>query len=417
MNAVERPEPKPRADNARESPWRYPGFSPFVLSQLVSLMGDRISTLAYVTLAASAAGSRGGAVAANVAAIQIAPVFLFSYPGGVLSDRLPRKWLMWWIDVLRCLLVAAFVLVLRTGQGVAPIYLCVLLLGMLSALFNPAKRSFIPFLVPSTLVRRANWWVVVSEVVAMLLGIGLGTLLLRVFSPRLALLFDSFSFLLALGILLWVSGHLDGSSGAPAEGLGSTFREGWDCVVQSAMLRGLFLYLNLPFFLAAGLFYAAANHWAVAQRPDLAGAALGPLLLCLALGALGSFLLRRWVETWGEIRGGALTFGAGAVLILALSTVARRGIVWTGPLVFLVGVAVGLTYARSNYLLHLHTPPEVVGRVMSLREILGGIAFAGSVGVSGFLHAFDARTGWVAAAVVFAAGGAGMGHLARQVRN
>jgi hypothetical protein len=183
------------------------------------------------------------------------------------------------------------------------------------------------------------------------------------------------------------------------------------------MLRGLFLYLNLPFFLAAGLFYAAANHWAVERQPANAGAALGPLLLCLAAGALCSFPLRRFAERIGEIRGAAVAFFLGAALILALAAASRSELSVAGPLSFLIGINVGLTYARTNYLLHLYSPPAVVGRVMSLREILAGVAFAGSIGLTSLLGSrFSAGTGWLAAALVFAAGGVGMMRLARVTR-
>lgn len=378
------------------------GLSAFLLSQFVSLIGDRVATLAYVSLAARAAPDHAGAAAANVAAIQIAPVLLFSYWGGVLSDRLSRKWLMWWIDVGRLAVVAVFLVSYRGGLW--PIYGVVLLLGTLSALFNPAKRSFIPFLVSRRNIAWANWWMANSEVVAMLAGIAAGSALLSVTSPQRSLIFDCLSFGLALVILLSVSNSLPR---APADSVHhlAQIKAGLQILCRAPTVRGILLRLNLPLYLAAGLFYASASHWAAEREPGNTGAPLGLLLLALAAGALCAFSIRRQLEALGERLGAAVTFAAGAGCIAILAALARSPLAWVLVSTFLCGVAVGLLYVRSTYLLHLHAPPEVIGRLVSLREILEAVAFSGAVAATGALgDRFSVGWGWLCAALIFAAG-------------
>ena len=405
----------PTIASTQRSPWRHEGFGPFVGSQFVSLIGDRIATLAYVSLAAVAVSEHSGAAAANVAAVQIVPIILLSYFGGILSDRLNRKWLMWWVDCGRMMIVLAFVAFFAGREKVTSVYFAVFLLGALSAVFNPAKRSFVPFLVPHSLIRKANWHVVVSEVSAMILGIGAGTLLLRAVRPQAALAFDVLSFAVALAILSWVPGRLDqGSAKQTNDVRTEEFRDAWRLMVVDGTLRALFVFLVLPFYLASGLYYAAATHWAVAQNPGNAGAALGPLFLSLSGGALVSFVIRRPLERMGERWSAVFAFVLGAFALTVQGALGSAGIGIAGPVAAVFGLAMGLTYARSMYLFQLVAPSKIIGRVMSVKELIGAVSFAGMIFVTGLFSTFTPAGGWFLASCLYLLGGVGMAWSFRQ---
>lgn len=396
--------------------WRCAGFSPFIISQFISILGDRLTTLAFVTIAAVAASKSGhsaGAASANVAAIQILPVVLFSYLGGMLSDKLPRKWLMAGIDVFRFLCVLSVFLLLAEGPNLYLIYSLVFVLGILTALFNPTKRSYVPFLVPLIQIKTANWWVVISEVAAMLLGIACGTLLLELMPARQVFLFDGLTFVVALLILLKIPAKLDNASlNSESSSFWMEIKTGWSSAMADKRVRWVLLWLNLPFYVAAGLFYAAANRWAAIAQPDNAGAALGKLMLALACGAMASFIIRKHFEKHNEFRSTSLAFWAG-VPIMGLLAFLPLGWTWCiFVFTFLTGVSVGLVYARTIYLLHMFSPADVVGRVLGANELISGIGFAGVVGVTSlFGDNFSAQQGWLAASLVFGVGGFKMHRL------
>ena len=392
--------------------WFYPGFTAFVSSQFVSLIGDRAASLAFVSLVASVVSQdKAGAAASNIAVIQILPIFLFSYFGGWLSDRLPRKWLMWWVDVLRLLTVFVFLPIFAVWPNIYSVYVTVFVLGTMTAFFNPAKRSFIPFLVPMNTIRQANWWVVLTEVVAMGGGIGLGTLLLKYFPPSIALIGDALTFLVALFILFSVPSNLD--RGAAGETNVVSFE---DLKMGLSYLRGnralliIIFVMSVPFYFACGLYYAAANHWAVEVNPTNAGYSLGLILMAIAMGSLLSFLLRGLIEQFNEMLGAAIAFFAGAAFALPLGLIGANSnqyVILCLSLLF--GISVGLIYARSVYMIHMNTESWVVGRVISINEIFTGLAVAVAIGVTSALGpAFSAPLGWAAAAGVFAISGLAM---------
>jgi len=394
--------PAPTSDR-RRAVWSRPGFSELVGSQFISLIGDRIATLAFVSLAARAAIENPGAAAANVAAVEVAPIILLSYFAGWLSDRFSRRNLMLGIDVLRAAVVAAAATGIVALSTPGSVLLLAGILGILSAQFNPAKRSFIPFLVPYEEIPAANWWMVITEICAMMLGIGLGTILLSVTTPENGLFIDSLTFLAAIVVLLRMPRGLDRRKRhIPAPEIEASPVMSAD---STRKVKALFAALILPFFLAAGLFYSAANHWAAAVAPSNAGAPLGRLLLLLSLGALASVALRGPLERIGEPGSTAVVFAVGGVVQLILASQAGGGLLIVGPLTFIVGLGVGLAYVRTQYLLHLVTPLQAMGRVMSIREVIGAAAFAGTVALTGAMGGlFSAAAGWYASGIVFLVG-------------
>ena len=157
--------------------------------------------------------------------------------------------------------------------------------------------------------------------------------------------------------------------------------------------------------MAGGLFYAAANHWAADQNSENAGASLGPLLLALAFGALLSFPLRKVVESLGEPIGTGVTFVTSGLAIFVLAMLTFKNVYLFYITVTVCGIGVGLMYARTIYLLHLNTDEDVIGRIISLREMFGAICFSATILLSGLFQGFGFRFGWLLSATVLIVSG------------
>ena len=121
---------------------RHRNFRLFFWGQLISLIGTWMQTLGQQWLVYVLTGS-----ALNlgiVSAFQYLPVLLFSLPGGVVVDRVPKRTLI--ICTQSASLVLALVLGLLTGTHVVQlwhVYLLAFLLGTVNAFDMPARQAFV----------------------------------------------------------------------------------------------------------------------------------------------------------------------------------------------------------------------------------------------------------------------------------
>lgn len=124
-------------------------FSRLWRAGLVSSTGDWVSILATLSLAEEIAGS-GGIVLALVS--RILPGLFFAAIGGVVADRLNRKYVMLVTEFGR----GALVLSLAFADSIQYLVVVNLLLEAFTLVFQPAKEATVPTLVESSELVQAN---------------------------------------------------------------------------------------------------------------------------------------------------------------------------------------------------------------------------------------------------------------------
>jgi MFS family permease len=173
-------------------------FRNLYVASLISLGGDWFLVVALFGLALEFTGS-ALSVALLIAAQEI-PFFLMSPIGGVLSDRLNRKWLMVTCDVARAVLCLGFLLV----RDESTIWVAYVLLGSISsfsAVFDPASSAAFPNMVEPDELGPANalfgslWGTMLA------VGAALGGLVAAAFGRDVAFLIDAASFAVS-GLLI-----------------------------------------------------------------------------------------------------------------------------------------------------------------------------------------------------------------------
>ncbi|MGZ0220806.1 MAG: MFS transporter, partial [Acidimicrobiales bacterium] len=151
----------------------------------ISNLGDGIGIIAYPWLASAL--TRNALLIALVAVVQRLPWLLFSLPAGVLTDRKDRRSLMIAANVVRAVITlgVAFGVVAQTSElpGVdilndpdaylptnLTLYLLVLfatlLLGTAEVLYDNAAQTFMPAIVHSQRLEKANGRLWSTEMVA-----------------------------------------------------------------------------------------------------------------------------------------------------------------------------------------------------------------------------------------------------------
>lgn len=113
-------------------------------AQVVALFGTGLATVALGLLAHDLAGPRAGAVLGTALTVKMVAYVVIAPIAGAIADRLPRRWLMIGLDLVRALIVAVLPWVTEIWQ----IYVLIALLQSASAVFTPTFQAVIPDILP-----------------------------------------------------------------------------------------------------------------------------------------------------------------------------------------------------------------------------------------------------------------------------
>ncbi|HSZ04824.1 MAG TPA: MFS transporter [Solirubrobacteraceae bacterium] len=131
-----------------------PNFRRFVSGQGVSLIGTWTETVAQALLVLRL--SHSGTVLGLITAARFAPTLLLSPYGGVLADRYPKRRLLFVTQVgLALVSLTLGLLVITNAVRLWQVALLATLFGVLAALDNPTRLSFVGEMVDRQLLRDA----------------------------------------------------------------------------------------------------------------------------------------------------------------------------------------------------------------------------------------------------------------------
>jgi DHA3 family macrolide efflux protein-like MFS transporter len=179
---------------------RLPQIALLWTSQVLSAIGDYLYTIAVMWIAVKTSGSDAGLVAGAEAIA----MFTFGLLGGVCADRWNRRVTMVTVDLVRAATVLLLPVLALTGRlqfwhliGVAVV------IGSLSALFDPALQASLPALTGDTQTLQAtNGLMDITRRMARMLGPSMAGLLIAFLSLAHFFTLDAVSFLIsALAVL------------------------------------------------------------------------------------------------------------------------------------------------------------------------------------------------------------------------
>ena len=178
-----------------------PDFRTFFFGQAVSQIGDRIHSLALIWIVYNRSNST-----AAVGGIMIAttlPAVLISPFAGTVSDRLNKKTVMIFADILRGFIVIFLSLAAFKGFLNYPILIiATVIMSLAAAFFNPSALSIIPDLVSKEDLTKANAMNQLSGSASAVLGPLFGSLLIASIGVPTAFLFNGISFFASMFFIL-----------------------------------------------------------------------------------------------------------------------------------------------------------------------------------------------------------------------
>jgi MFS family permease len=362
--------------------------------QLVSLLGSGMTQFALVIWVYQETGR-----ATNLALVGVffmVPLALMSPVVGVMVDRYDRK-LMMMLSDLAAGVTTLFIFVLySTGYlQVWHLYLNALINGIFQGFQWPAYSAALALMIPKEDYVRVNSLLEVagpgSQIVSPLLGgaiIGFGAAG-RFDGLRLILVIDIVTFLAAIASLLLINVPKPARTEEGKEAAGGFFKEAvygfkyiWERPPLLA-LQGVFMLGNLLFTMATGTLLApmllartSSNAWIFGSAQTIS--AIGMVAGGLVLGAWGGF--RRRVH--GVLVGWGLAFVGTLITGLGRSEPGWMMAVWAVGIV-VWSMAVPLNKASSQAIWMAKVPPDVQGRVFSVRRLIAVAAYPVAALVAG----------------------------------
>jgi dTMP kinase len=351
--------------------WLALGFSSF---------GDWLGLLAITALADYLA--RGNTAheylaVAGVFILRLAPAVLLGPLAGALADRISRRWVLVYGDVLRFAILATIPFVGTLWW----LYVATLLIECVGLFWLPAKDATMPNLVPRKRLEAANQLSLIATygtapVAALAFsGIALGNEVLVHAFPDLGLdpkgayigiWIDALSYLLS-GLVIWRLAFPASVSRIAAEQpLWRSIIEGWRFIGGTPLIRGLVLGM-LGAFAAGGLVIGLGQRFAADLGAGPAG--YGVLFAAVFIGlAAGMWLGPRLLADLSRHRLFALALVAAGVWLVLLSLIPNV-VVATGSTVAL-GACGGVAWVSGYTLLGLEVDDELRGRTFSFVQSL-----------------------------------------------
>jgi MFS family permease len=358
---------------------RQRNFRLFFVGQVVSQAGTWVQSVALVWLVLTLTHS--GVALGVTTALQFLPVLLLGPWGGLAADRLDNRRLLLVSQTLAGLQALAMGALVLTGAISVPlIYALTLVFGLITALDNPVRRSFVVDLVETADVPNAVGLNSALMTGSRVIGPAVAGMLIAGVGVGWCFVVNALSYVAVLVALgrMDPAGFRRPERGTRARG---QLREGFAYVWRTPELR-------LPILLVAVIGTFAFNYPVLlpllAERTLHGNASTFTLLYStMSVGSLaGALVVARRTRVGGRwLARGALVFAA-ALGLLAVAPTLPLALAATIP----VGFAGIIVLSGSNSALQLHARPDMRGRVNALFSVV----FLGSTPIGGPV------AGWVA---------------------
>jgi MFS family permease len=319
------------------------------------------------------------------------PVMILSIPGGVVADRMDRRWLLIITQALAALLALALALLTASGEiRVWHIYAITFLSGAVGIFDAPARTALIPLLVSAEQLATAYALNISWRQIATLAGPFIGGVVISAFGLSASYFIDAVSFLSVIVCLAFMHARPSPAPETKESALESV-RGGFDFIRNNSAILGL-----MGMDTCVQFFGAYRSMMPVFAR-DILGTGPTGLGALLGIPALGALLGSGVVMAMGNPRHKGkliiwvtLLYTAG-LICFALS----RSLVLSLAVVFLLGAVDAIGETLRDTLIQLMTPDRMRGRVKSFDQVFmsGGVYLghaqmgtaASLIGVSGAL--------------------------------
>ncbi len=355
-------------------------FRRLYVASLISLGGDWFLVVALFGLALELTGS-AVSVAVLLAAQEL-PFFLMSPIGGVLSDRLNRRWLMVSCDGARAVLCLGFLLVHDQGTFWVA-YVLLAAISSFSAAFDPASSAAFPNLVESRDLGPANalfgslWGTMLA------VGAALGGIVAGILGRDAAFLIDATSFAVSGALIAGIRRPFsEDRAQEPEANVARATVETLRYARRDHRVLAL-LGVKAGFGLAAGVILLISVF--ARQEFGAGDVGIGVLMSARGVGALVGPFLGRWLtgrddrRLFGAIGTALGVFGVGYAVLGLMPSMALAA-----PAIAFAHLGGGAQWTLSSYGLQRVVPDRIRGRIFAFDAALITVTLTTSALVTGW---------------------------------
>jgi MFS family permease len=376
--------------------WRDVDFLKLWTGQTVSELGSVVSRTALRLVALLTLGA-GAAEMAYLVVAASTGVLLVGLVAGAWVDRLPRRPVLIWTDVIRAGLLFSIPAAAAAGTlRIEQLYVVAFLEACLGTLFDSAYHSYLPSLVGGDRLVEGNAKLSLSSSVAEVGGPGLAGALVQVASAPFAILVDAVSFVVSAVSLIAIRAREAPRPRELRQSIGREIAEGLRVVRRHALVFPIAASSVTEHFF--GSFYATLYSLYLIQVLGLTPFLLGIVISAGGVGSLvGATFASRVVRRIGIGR-------SILVMMLASSAIGVLTPLASGPLfiatlmVFLPQLigdgANTIQWIAQDTVVQTAVPDRVLGRVNATLDVLShGAAPFGALVAAAIAESYGVRTG------------------------
>ena len=369
-------------------------------ASVISLLGEWFNTIALFFLILEYSGSEF--LLGILFSVRMA-MFAITQPiNGLLADRISRKKLMLWANILQVFLALTFLLV----DGNEDMWWLISVSGLMMLLhgvYVTAERAALPNIVDEDDLITANAIDSASWSTALCIGAMLGGVTVSVWGTDFAFIIDSYTFLLSslLLIPLTFEQKYDPTSKGPIIRTAlANIKLGWSRIYRDKKLLRIVFAKSSWNLAGAGL----AGVFLVLAGADLTGygAAFGFGLFFFArgigtgIGPIAARALFKDKSKWPSLIGILVSISGFFYLLVGLTL--DISLPLTVALIIMAHSASGGNWVLSTVLTQTWVEDEIRGRVFSIDMLILGGTAALSTTIAGFLvefHNLSIKTGFI----------------------
>jgi len=347
-------------------------FRIYAIGQGISLSGTWMQTIAQGLLVLKLTGS--GTALGLVVALQTLPVLLFGAWGGVVADRFPKRSILYVTQSVACGLALALGILVAIGNvHIWTVYAIAFALGMVNAIDNPTRQSFVLEMVGRSQLANAVSLNSTEINLARVIGPTIAGVLVATVGLAACFLINAASYIAVIYSLskmredeLQPSPRLVGSKGQLSAGLAYVRKT--PLVLSTLIMMAIIGTFTYEFTVILPLFskFTFGN-----EAAGYAG-----LSACMGFGAVigGIYTASRLQSGPNALFVAAALFGASVLVVSIMPTLlyAMLGMI-------LVGFFSIAFSAIGNVTVQMNSAVEMRGRIMALWTV----AFLGSTPIGG----------------------------------
>jgi MFS family permease len=344
----------------------------YFIGQGISLCGTWMQTIGQSWLVLKLTGS--GTALGLVTALQTLPVLLLGPMGGVITDRFSKRKLLFFTQTAFCLLALALgILVAADVIRIWMVYILALCLGLVAAIDNPTRQTFVHEMVGSENLRNAVTLNSTEINLARVIGPAIAGVLIAGTGMAVCFIINSLSFVAVLVCLFLMRGE-ELNIAEPIREVKGQLLKGFKYIGNTPVIRDVLIMMaivgalsyefqvSLP-LLAKFTFRGNAGSYALLTSAMGIGAVLG-----------GLFTAGRKRTRPDRVAWVSLAFGAAILLVSLAPSLGTAAL----AMVAVGACSLGFT-SLGNSTLQLESEPEMRGRVMALWTV----AFMGTTPIGG----------------------------------